>query len=241
MYGIIPLAGPDFYDTRRGCVKPLLDLDGRPLLEAALFSRDWVSSGELPPEKLIFVLRDTEHTAEFRKYLEGTYPRSRQVTVSTLTAGALLSAIAGCSLIGDFAEPIVIDLVDILYQSVVVTSPAELFAADPQLGGLLPVFDSDHPQYSYARLDPADPRGTVVVETAEKRVISRNASAGTYFFRNVGVFLAAAAHNLRSPEKYSHKNSMFVCPVYNSVIANDWDVRIIRIQLELSVSLLSKE
>lgn len=240
MYGIIPLAGPDFFSERLQCIKPLLDIEGRPLLEKVLSSRGWVRSGELPPNKLIFVVRDTAHTGEFRRYLARAFPVSRQIMISSTTRGALLSAAAGCALIDDFAEPVAVDLVDILYRLDTPVSPGALFDANPQLGGVLPVFDSDHPQYSYARLDPDDPRGTIVVETAEKRVISRHASAGTYFFRDVGVFLAAVAHNLHTPEKYAYHNNLFLCPVYNSLIANDWDVRIIRAQLELSISLMAK-
>jgi hypothetical protein len=240
VYGIIPLAGPDFYHERLQCIKPLMEIEGRPLIEKVLSSRCWITSGELPPEKLVFILRDTEHTDEFRQYLKRVYPTSRRITVSSLTRGALLSAVAGCSLIDNFTEPLVVDLVDILYRFDTPVKVSALFAADPQLGGLLPVFDSDHPQYSYAHLDPDDPRRTMVRETAEKQVISRHASAGTYFFRDVGVFLAAMADNLRTPEKYAYKNNFFLCPVYNSVIANDWDVRIIRTQLELSVSLMVK-
>jgi len=240
VFGIIPLAGPDFYLERPGCCKPMLDLEGRPLIQQVLSSRSWINSGELPSDKLIFVLRETKHTAEFREYLMDAFPHSRQVTISVLSGGALLSAVAGCSLINDFTEPLAIDLVDILYRLDVPVSPTELFAADPQLGGLLPVFDSAHPQYSYARLDPGDPQGTIVAQTAEKQVISHNASAGTYFFRNTGLLLAAVGHALRSPEKCMCRNSVFVCPVYNSVIADGWKVRIIRTQLELSISLMVK-
>ena len=51
-------------------------------------------------------------------------------------------------------------------------------------GGVI-VFDSVHPRWSFVRVDKAG----FVIETAEKRPISRLATAGFYYFRRGADFV----------------------------------------------------
>ena len=59
----------------------------------------------------------------------------------------------------------------------------------------------------------------VVVEAAEKRVISNEASAGTYGFRSGPVFLRALAHALENAATQTYRDLFFVCPLFNGVLA----------------------
>ena len=97
---------------------------------------------------------------------------------------------------------------------------------DDKTGGLALVFDSESPNYSYLRTDQSGR----VVEAAEKRVISRHASAGTYFFRSPAVLLRAIAHNLEHPRTSTFKGQFFVCPLLNGVISQGLDVRIEQVE-----------
>ena len=87
-------------------------------------------------------------------------------------------------------------------------------------------FDSDLAIYSYLEKNAAGE----VVRAAEKKVISRHASAGTYFFRSGAVYLRAVAHALEHAEKQMFKNLFFVCPLMNGVLGQS--LRVLAIEVE---------
>ena len=208
--GIIPLAGPDIF-TPTG-VKPLMLIDGVPILLRTLESRTWVKSGELESKNMIFILQDDSRALPLRKFVATHFPESRTVLLSQYSRGALMSALAGVSLILDFLQPIVVDLVDIIYDSNF--SPTALFANAISTVGILPYFEASDPKYSY--LDIQDGK---VMSTVEKQVISTKASAGTYFFKNLTTFLMAASDSVTHPERHQVNQSLFVCPCFNGIIS----------------------
>jgi len=214
---IVPLAGPDFFRPEYG-IKPLVPMDGVPLIERVLTSRPWMRTGELTDADCVFVLRDGEGLAEFSRFLDGAYPRAKRVVLSHLTGGALLSALAGASELPSTDEPLIVDLVDILFASDL--SPHATFDAEPQLAGLIPYFEASDDCYSYLDLD-----GTRVLRTAEKIVISTHASAGVYLYRTVSDFLTAAAGALAAGSPWTHRGLHFMCPSYNALIARGRLVR----------------
>lgn len=215
---VVPLAGPDF-ERADGTTKAELLLDGQALLVRALTSRSWWQRGDASAADCIFVLRDTQVARDFAdRCLTDWFPGSRTVFLSHGTKGAAFSALAGVALCNP-ADVLCVDLADILY--VENFTPLSAFGDDLALGGILPTFRSDSPVYSYAQLD-SDGRAT---RTAEKRVISDLASAGTYFFRNSAIYLAAVDHAIRYEVEQTHKGSFFLCPLFNGVIASGHDVR----------------
>jgi len=205
---VVPLAGPDLYDPERG-FRPLQAFAGRGILETALRGRAWALDGSLGSSDYVFVLRETPRLDVLRCYLESGWPGSRVATVSTLTGGALFSALAGVALVeGD--ETLCIDLADIFFDG-----PAPFWSNwAREVGAVTPCFLSDDPAYSYLRRE-----GEVVVEAAEKRVISDRASAGVYFFRDCIVYLQAAAHSILNRRALAYRNTLFVCPSMNGVLA----------------------
>jgi hypothetical protein len=85
---------------------------------------------------------------------------------------------------------------------------------DASIGAIAIVFESSNPVYSYLRTDECGE----VVEVAEKKVISRRASVGTYFFSSAATFLDALARNLRNPDAVTHNSLFYVCPVLAGVV-----------------------
>ena len=206
MMCIVPLAGPDVVHPTHG-IKPLMAVDGLPLVEAALTGRPWWRQGLLRPEGLVFVLRrDLEASAELETVLRTRFPGAAFAWLGELSGGALWSALAGTALLRRPDAPLCIDLVDILYECDDLV--ADRFAADADLAAVVPWFESSESCYSYLRMD-AQGR---VSEAAEKRVISTHASAGSYFFRDAATWLDAAAHSIRHRDRLAHKGALFVCP-----------------------------
>lgn len=206
---VVPLAGPDFIRDG-GALKAEIDFGGVPLLRRVLTSRPWAKA--LAPEDYAFILFDAPETRAFAAgSLAQWYPSASVTFLSRHTRGAALSVLAGMATRANMAEPIIVDLADILYTSTL--DPAALFAADPTCGGIALTFKADNPSYSYLRLDAS---GTFA-EAAEKRVISDNASAGTYIFRDLPTYLRAMAHGLENEESQSYRDLFFVCPLFNGV------------------------
>lgn len=206
---IVPLAGPDLWTERHG-FRPLFDLDGTPLIEAALKARAW--AGKLGQEDYVFVLREVPRLAELVAYLRATWPGCRIITLSDLTGGALFSVLAAMALVRP-DEPLIVDLADILFSSGP-ADPDALFTREGH-GAIVPVFTSSEDCYSYLTIVDG-----LVTEAREKQVISNNASAGVYMFRDVQVFLRAAAHNIDHREAMSFRGILFICPMVNGVIAD---------------------
>nr|AGU12316.1 hypothetical protein [uncultured organism] len=206
---IIPLAGPDLWTEKHG-LRPLVDVNGTPLLEAALRPRAW--AGRLAPDDHIFVLRETTGHADLVAFLRDGWPGCRIVTLSHLSGGALFSCLAAMALVAA-DEALIIDLADVLFADGP-ADPSALFA-EAACGAIVPVFPSDEPCYSYLKM-----RDGQVSEAREKQVISDNASAGVYMFRSVEIFLRAAAHSIAHRDDLAHKGSLFICPMINGVIAD---------------------
>ena len=207
MICIVPLAGPDFVHPSLG-IKPLYQVSGVPLIEYALSSRPWWGDNHVD---YVFVLRDLPESAQVSKFLQNLVPNAAIVTVSRITDGALFSALAGMAMTKAGERPICIDLADIVFSSEI--NPRKIFEERESVGGILPIFPSDDPKYSYARIEDG-----LVTETREKVVISNHASAGVYLFRNTSIFLSAAAHSLTHAATIAHNNILFVCPAMNGVI-----------------------
>lgn len=212
---IIPMAGNDF-ERADGSVKAEMPVEETTLLGATLEARAWWNGGAVP----VFVLRDKPVSRRYaRETLLTRYPAARIVWLSEMSGGAAWSAAAGAALVAFPDAPVVVDLCDIMFDSD--ADIAAIFATDPNLGGLALTFGSRHPQYSYLSIGD-DGR---VLEAREKVVISDNASAGVYAFRNVAVFHLALAHSLQNRASLSHNGLLFVCPMLNGVVAHGLDVR----------------
>jgi hypothetical protein len=213
---VVPLAGPDFVRSD-GSVKAEQELDGRPFLRRVLESRTWWTADAAT--RLAFVLHDDAPSRAFAaRSLATWYPGCKITFISDYTVGAALSCLAGLAFSPFHGELLCLDLADILYDCP--QDPIALFQ-DPDVGGVATIFPSDNPLYSYLALD-ADGR---MIEAAEKRVISSHASAGTYFFRDAATYLEALAVVLRDPTAYSYRDLLFVCPVFNGVVARGGVVR----------------
>jgi hypothetical protein len=209
---VIPLAGPDFVGND-GRVKSSREVGGIPLLRRALESRSWWRRGDVLDADLTFVLHDDEASRRFVvEDISRWYPRARNVFISSYTHGAALSVLSGLALVGESDDVLCIDLADIIFEDK--SDPLSAFS-DPLVGAIGLTFRSDNPVYSYIRRDAAGR----VVEAAEKRVISNEASAGVYLFRSSSIYLRSLAFLLDNRGLHLYNNNFFLCPVFNGVIA----------------------
>ena len=210
---IIPLAGPDFVQ-KNGDIKPLVPYLGKPLLQSLLRLRCYENFVEGPREKksslqVIAVLQAKSPHEKVCQLLQDLYPQTRFVFLSNYSQGALYSAVAGSSMVQDTQSPLIVDLVDIGFSWP--SNPFQLFS-DPECDAILPVFKSSEPWYSYARIESGK-----ILETREKTVISQDASAGVYIYRNLQVFLEATSLTIQNKD-LQHQGLSYLCPSLNGVV-----------------------
>ena len=86
-------------------------------------------------------------------------------------------------------------------------------------GGIL-TFEAIHPKWSYAKTD----KNNLVTEVAEKKVISKNATVGVYFWKRGDDYVKYAEQMIKKNIRVN--NEFYVCPVFNEAIADRKVVKI---------------
>ncbi|MFQ3670964.1 MAG: glycosyltransferase family 2 protein [Verrucomicrobiia bacterium] len=184
--------------------KNLVEVAGKPLLQHVMEN---VSTAQ---GRLIVVLRRDEaakfHTDQVVRLLD---PSAEVVLSPVPTSGAACTALLAAGFI-DHEEPLLIangdQLLRLDHQALV-----QAFQEKGWDGGI-PVFEDVHPKYSYVKLG----EDGLVVEAAEKRPISRLATAGRYYFSQGRTFVRAAQQMIL---KDAHLDGIFyVCPAYNEAV-----------------------
>jgi CTP:molybdopterin cytidylyltransferase MocA len=187
--------------------KNLVEIDGEPLVQRVI---EGLTPTIENASRAIFLIREEEqrrhHTGEVIKLL---VPEAEVIGVPKLESGAACTALHA---IGHVARE----------ESLLVFNGDQVLEAPlPQIlagfekaghdGGVI-TFDAVHPRWSYVRCG-AD---GLVVEAAEKRPISRLATAGAYWFRRGGDFIDGAMAMIRKGA--SVDGAFYVCPVFNELI-----------------------
>jgi len=186
---LIPIAGEDrfFKADEYFFPKPLVEIAGTPMIELCV--RNLVR--QFPAAHFIFVVQN-EHCTKYS--LDGmlrilTSNRCTIVRLNQSTKGALCSALLAIDHIPQ-DEPLAIANGD---QIIDADLGALVDRIDAQgHDAAVVTFESLHPRWSFVQTGPDG----FVCEAAEKRVISRNAVAGFYYYRTGKLFIDAALRTL---------------------------------------------
>ena len=207
---IIPMAGLSSRFSKAGYVLPkyMLYVKNRSMFNMA------VSSFEKYFEtcRFVFVARDVFDTKTFiaqecelmgiRHFEVVILPSPTQGQAETVHEGVKQARVAA-------DEPLLIFNIDTFRPGY--TFPEQI----EQWDGYLEVLEGSGKNWSYARTESEG--STVVVETAEKKEISKYCSTGLYYFGNTGLFEKAYALNQENP--LNGKMEFYVAPLYNHLIA----------------------
>ena len=186
---LIPIAGEDrfFKPEEYFFPKPLVEIAGTPMIELCM--RSLVR--QFPAAHFIFVVQN-EHCTKYS--LDGmlrilTNDRCTIVRLNQATKGALCSALLA---IDDIPpdEPLAIANGDQIIDADLGALVGRIEAQGNDAAVV--TFESLHPRWSFVNVD----QDGFVCEAAEKRVISRNAIAGFYYYRTGKLFLDAALRTL---------------------------------------------
>lgn len=215
---LIPMAGNSLYfsETEYPFPKPLIEIGKLTMIEHVIRNLSSVSKDI----QFIFVV-SSEDCRKF--HLDSTLNiitdhQCRILRLDSETKGAACSALMAIGYIGNDC-PLIIANFDQLFDDSLQDLIRRLQEAD---AGVV-TFESVHPRWSYVRLD----KQGFVVETAEKRPISREAIAGLYYFRRGSDFVEAA---MRSINKGSSVNGNFyIAPALNELILQGKKIRVAKV------------
>ncbi|HTB63402.1 MAG TPA: glycosyltransferase family 2 protein [Opitutales bacterium] len=206
---LLLMAGPSdkFREAGHTFPKNLVEIEGRPIMQRVLENVFPLIGAK---DRLIVVLNREEiqryHTDSVARLLA---PKVCVREAPGKTAGAACSALLAIEQI-DNDQPLVICNGD---QVILADLPAALadFKKHDLDGGVI-VFEDVHPRWSFVKCNAEG----LVVETAEKRPISKLATAGFYYFKRGRDFVRAAE---RMIIKDSQVDGLFyVCPAYNELL-----------------------
>ena len=183
---LIPLAGGNAFfadPAEYQFPKPLIEINGRPMIQLVFENLQRIERKEI---KYVFIVREEDCT---RFHLDQTIAilsnnKASVVRLKEQTKGAVCSCLMAIDEL-DMESPLLItngdQIVDIELQETI------NFFESRELDGGVITFESVHPKWSFARFEKDH-----VVETAEKRPISKNAIAGVYYYKKAGDFIAGA-------------------------------------------------
>jgi len=211
---LVPLAGNStfFKPEDYPFPKPLIEVGGTPMIERVVENLARIDA----QPKFIFVVRQDD-VARFSldRTLRLIADGCEIVTLRNETKGALCSALMAIDHI-EQDSPLLICNSDQVIDADLNAIVQSFFSGGFDAGVV--TFESVHPRWSYVEVN-AERR---VLQAAEKRVISRNAIAGFYFFRTGKTFIQGA---MRSIANDSRTDGLFyIAPTLNELILDSCTV-----------------
>lgn len=210
--------------------KNLIEISGKPVLEHFIQN---IGSLDKNGNRFIFMINEQDdlryHTSSVLKLL---MPEAQFIKVVGQTAGAACTALLAIDFIQNDQSLLIVngDIVGAFGLEEALTSFEER-----ELDGGVLVFDGVHPRWSYVKCD----ENGLVVETAEKRPISRHATVGIYYFQQGVDYVTAAMEMIKKDAQVD--NSFFVCPAYNEMILKQKRIGVFEIERDSYFSLATPQ
>jgi dTDP-glucose pyrophosphorylase len=225
--------GTRFFDIGIKTPKPLIEVDGQPMVLKAIssFARLKEMGAKNVRIQPIFIVR-SEHEAQFGlgTLLQKVAPEAKLVLLDHNTRGAVETCLVAEPHI-DKNSPLVICDCDLYfrsreYEDILLQLALDEGQKDEQKGensdssspsGLLVYMEHTHPRYSYALTREDDNR--TVIRTAEKDPISNKALIGGYGFASGAVFLKAAHQLMELPiDPEKGRKEYYISLLYNFLL-----------------------
>lgn len=202
---LIPMAGAGsrFAEAGYDFPKPLIDVNGKPMIEAVIDS--------LGINATYTYIVQKEH---FKKYnleyvLNLITPNCNIVQIDGITEGAAITCLMAKEFINN-EQPLIMANSD-----QIINWDSRQFMYDlytKNADGGIATFKSTHPKWSYAKIGS---EGTVV-EVAEKKPISDNATVGVYYWKHGSDFIKYSEQMINKNIRVN--NEFYTCPVFNEAI-----------------------
>ena len=205
---LIPMAGAGkrFADAGYIFPKPLIEIDNKPMIQ-------WVLESLNLKGRYIFLIQsDHQKKYNIKSVLKILQPNCEIIEIDDLTEGAACTALLAKKLINN-KNPLIIANSD---QYIKWNSSKLMYEiTSKKYDGAILTFESIHPKWSYAKSD----KNGFVKEVAEKKVISKEATVGVYYWKHGESFVRYAEQMIKKNKRVN--NEFYVCPVYNEAISDN--------------------
>lgn len=189
--------------------KPLIDIKGKPMVQIVIEN--------LTPKlkhKFILICKKDHYDKYslnqiFNNAIKGDFI---SVPIMLSTQGAACTVLSAVDYINNDAELIIANADQIIDPGI---NSFIKFARKSKADGAIMTFTSQHPRWSYARVSK---KGSVL-EVAEKRVISDQATVGIYYFKTGKSFVEAAFSMIEKNIRFN--GDFYICPIFNELILAD--------------------
>lgn len=202
---LIPIVSPDNGSGGSQYIRNLIEIQRKTILQYVYESLNQIRDAEF-----IIVIRK-EDTVKYHldDMLRLLIPGCKIIVADGATKGSACSCLLAVDEI-EGGRPLIIAGGDQL----MLRSPQEIiteFQENDYDGGVV-IFDDIHPRWSFVKLD----ENGMVIEAAEKRPISRNATTGFYYFKKADYFIQSAQEMIKKDA--SVNGQYYVCPCFNEMV-----------------------
>jgi len=210
---LIPMAGAGkrFFDAGYIFPKPLIEIDNKPMIQ-------WViESLNLQANYIFIIQKEHQEKYNIKSVLKILQPNCKIIELDHLTEGAACTTLLAKEYINN-DDPLIIANSDqyINWNS----SKAFYDFNSKNLDGAILTFEAIHPKWSYAKCNNEG----FVTEVAEKKVISRNATVGVYYWKHGSDYVKSAEEMIKKNIRVN--NEFYVCPVYNEFLMKNKKIKI---------------
>jgi len=210
---LIPMAGAGkrFFDAGYIFPKPLIEIDNKPMIQ-------WViESLNLKANYIFIIQKEHQEKYNIKSVLKILQPNCKIIELDHLTEGAACTTLLAKEYINN-DDPLIIANSDqyINWNS----SKAFYDFNSKNLDGAILTFEAIHPKWSYAKCNNEG----FVTEVAEKKVISRNATVGVYYWKHGSDYVKSAEEMIKKNIRVN--NEFYVCPVYNEFLKKNKKIKI---------------
>lgn len=204
---VVPMAGRGsrFFDAGYEMPKPLIDINGHPMIEYVVKS---ITPNQ--DHRFIFICQE-EHIQKYHLdiTLNAIAPSCTIIPITYITEGAACTVLLAEQYI-NVEAPLMIANSD-QYVDVDINDYVDSIREND---GLIMTMPANHPKWSYIQFDN---QGYVTL-VREKEVISNEATVGIYNFARGNEFVEFAHQMIRKNIRVN--NEFYVAPIYNEMIAS---------------------
>jgi HAD superfamily hydrolase (TIGR01509 family) len=209
---LIPMAGAGsrFQNAGYTFPKPLIAVDGKPMIQLV------VENLKIDANYIFVVQKAHRKIYNLDTLLNLITPNCRIIEVDSITEGAACTALLAKEFINN-DNPLFFANSD----QYVEWNSNEFFYKmnENDADGGIPVFESSHPKWSFAKLDDLG----FISEVQEKNPISNLATVGFYYWKKGKDFVKYAEEMINQNIRVN--NEFYVCPVYNNAIKAGLKIR----------------
>ncbi len=204
---VVPMAGlgSRFKDKGFTFPKALIEIRNKPMIQVVV--------DNLRPDcdhRFIFICQKEHYTKySLDSLLNLISPNCVIITIESVTAGAACTVLLAKDYIDNDSELLIANsdqYVDMNINDFIAT------ARRSNADGYILTFNSTHPKWSFVRKD----NNGNVIEVAEKKPISNEATVGVYYFKKGSDFVKGVEEMIFDDLRVN--NEFYVCPVYNQLI-----------------------